>query len=52
MITKTDENAFDVLIVGAGISGMYMLYRIRELGLSVKVIETGGDVGGTWYWNR
>ena len=43
---------FDVLIVGAGVSGLYMLYRTRELGLSVRVIEAGAGVGGTWYWNR
>ncbi len=43
---------FDAVIVGAGFAGMYMLYRLREMGLSVKVIEAGSDVGGTWYWNR
>lgn len=43
---------FDVIIVGAGISGMYMLYRMRKLGLSARVIEMGADLGGTWYWNR
>ena len=43
---------FDVIIVGAGIAGLYMLYRARELGLSVRVIEMASDVGGTWYWNR
>ncbi len=43
---------FDVIIVGAGISGMYMLYRMRQLGLSTRVIEMAADVGGTWYWNR
>jgi len=37
---------FDVIIVGAGISGMYMLYRMRELGLSTRVIEMGSDLGG------
>lgn len=42
----------DVIIVGAGISGLYMLYRMRKLGLSARVIEAGGGVGGTWYWNR
>ena len=31
---------------------MYMLYRLRGLGLRVQVLESGGDVGGTWYWNR
>jgi cation diffusion facilitator CzcD-associated flavoprotein CzcO len=43
---------FDVIIIGAGLSGMYQLYRLRELGLKVRVFETGTDVGGTWYWNR
>ena len=43
---------FDVIIVGAGISGLYMLYRMRKLGLSTRVIEMGADLGGTWYWNR
>jgi cation diffusion facilitator CzcD-associated flavoprotein CzcO len=42
----------DVLVVGAGFAGMYAVYRFRELGLAVKVLEAGGDVGGTWYWNR
>ena len=43
---------FDVIIIGAGLTGLYQLYRIRELGLSVRVYEDGGGVGGTWYWNR
>jgi cyclohexanone monooxygenase len=42
----------DVVVVGAGFAGMYMLYRLRAQGFSVKVFEQGGDVGGTWYWNR
>ena len=42
----------DVVVVGAGFSGMYLLYRLRGAGLSVKVVEAGSDVGGTWYWNR
>ena len=42
----------DMLIVGAGFAGMYMLVRARELRLNVQVLETGDDVGGTWYWNR
>ncbi len=42
----------DAIIIGAGISGMFMLYRLRELGMSVKVFEAGTNVGGTWYWNR
>jgi len=43
---------FDAVVVGAGFSGLYMLYRLRQLGLSVKVFDSAGDVGGTWYWNR
>jgi cation diffusion facilitator CzcD-associated flavoprotein CzcO len=42
----------DVVIVGAGFAGMYMLHSVRKLGLTAQVIEAGGDVGGTWYWNR
>jgi cation diffusion facilitator CzcD-associated flavoprotein CzcO/acetyl esterase/lipase len=43
---------FDAIVVGAGFSGLYMLYRLRDLGLSVKVFDSASDVGGTWYWNR
>ena len=42
----------DAIVIGAGISGMYQLYRLRELGLRVRVFEAGTGVGGTWYWNR
>jgi cation diffusion facilitator CzcD-associated flavoprotein CzcO len=47
--TATD---FDAVIIGAGVSGLYQLYKLRELGLKVRVFETGTNVGGTWYWNR
>ena len=43
---------FDAIVIGAGVSGLYQLYRLRELGLHVQVFETGSAVGGTWYWNR
>ncbi|MBN8871755.1 MAG: NAD(P)/FAD-dependent oxidoreductase [Rhodospirillales bacterium] len=43
---------FDAIIIGAGMSGMYQLHRLRELGLRVRVLEAGTGVGGTWYWNR
>ena len=43
---------FDVIIIGAGVTGLYQLHRLRQLGLSVRVFEDGGGVGGTWYWNR
>ena len=44
---------FDAVVIGAGFSGLYMLYRLRDvLGLEARVYETGDGVGGTWYWNR
>ena len=42
----------DAIVVGAGFAGLYMLYRLRAAGLSTRVFEAGGGVGGTWYWNR
>jgi cyclohexanone monooxygenase len=42
----------DVLVVGAGLSGLYILYCLRERGLSARAFEAGSGVGGTWYWNR
>jgi cation diffusion facilitator CzcD-associated flavoprotein CzcO len=47
--TATD---FDAVIIGAGVSGLYQLYKLRELGMRVRVFEAGTGVGGTWYWNR
>ena len=49
---KSSVEQLEVAIVGAGFAGMYMLYRLRQLGLSSRVYETGSGVGGTWYWNR
>jgi cyclohexanone monooxygenase len=46
------DTTCDVVVVGAGFAGMYLLHRLRGLGLRVRVYEQGGDVGGTWYWNR
>src|SRR6201999_3645970 len=45
-------STFDAIVIGAGIAGLYQLYRLREMGLPVRVFETGSGVGGTWYWNR
>lgn len=50
--TRSTDAQTDVVVVGAGFSGLYLLHKLRGLGLSVKVFEQGGDVGGTWYWNR
>jgi cation diffusion facilitator CzcD-associated flavoprotein CzcO len=53
--TATDTGSieqFDAIVIGAGVSGLYQLYRLKQLGLSVRLYEDGGGVGGTWYWNR
>jgi cation diffusion facilitator CzcD-associated flavoprotein CzcO len=52
MATSAETQDYDALVIGAGISGLYQLYRLRELGLRVRVLEAGSGVGGTWYWNR
>jgi cyclohexanone monooxygenase len=44
--------ALDAVVIGAGFAGLYMLYRLREQGFSVRGFERGSGVGGTWYWNR
>ncbi len=43
---------FDAIVIGAGVSGLYQLYKLRQLGLKVRAFEAGTGVGGTWYWNR
>src|SRR5688500_5470219 len=48
---STDAST-DVLVVGAGITGIYQLFRAREAGFSVVLLEAGAGVGGTWFWNR
>lgn len=49
---STDSFDYDACVIGAGFAGMYMLKRLREAEYRTRVFETGGDVGGTWYWNR
>ncbi len=48
----SETKVVDAVVVGAGFAGLYMLHRLRGLGLSARVFEAGADVGGTWYWNR
>ena len=43
---------FDAIIIGASVTGLYQLYKLRELGCRVRAFEAGSSVGGTWYWNR
>ncbi len=49
---QATTSTVDVVIVGAGFSGLYLLHRLRGLGFSTRVFERGDGVGGTWYWNR
>ena len=46
------DEELDVVVVGAGFAGLYMLHKLREIGLSARAFEAGSGVGGTWYWNR
>ncbi len=50
--TEPRPDSVDVVVVGAGFAGLYMLHRLRQLGFSTRVLEAADDVGGTWYWNR
>ncbi|PVY30212.1 flavin-containing monooxygenase [Williamsia muralis] len=50
--TKEQPAEVGAVIVGAGLSGLYMLHKLRQLGISARVFETAPDVGGTWYWNK
>ena len=52
---KTQQSSslnYDAIVIGGCISGLYQLYRLRELGLQVRVLKMGTGVDGTWYWNR
>lgn len=49
---QSNAPGLDVIVVGAGFAGLYMLHKLRSLGFSVKVFEAASDVGGTWFWNR
>ena len=49
---QTNHLDVEVVVVGAGFAGLYLLHRLRNAGFSAKAFETGDDVGGTWFWNR
>ncbi len=51
-LVQEEVAEYDAIVIGAGISGMFMLYRLRGLGMTTRVFEAGTNVGGTWYWNR
>lgn len=52
MSEQNQPTRFDVVVIGAGFSGLYLIHKLRGLGLTVRCLEAGDDVGGTWYWNR
>ncbi|WP_414449102.1 flavin-containing monooxygenase [Burkholderia sp. 22PA0099] len=53
MLTHTSQKqSFDMVIVGAGVAGLYMLHRARQAGMRVRLYDAAGGIGGTWYWNR
>ena len=52
MAARYKDLDFDVVVIGAGVTGLYQLHCLRTLGFRVQVFETGSDVRGTWYWNR
>jgi cation diffusion facilitator CzcD-associated flavoprotein CzcO len=52
MDLRRPDPDFEAIVIGAGVCGIYQLYRLLELGMKVTVLEAGEDVGGTWYWNR
>ncbi len=49
---QSECQTFDAVVVGAGFAGLYMLYKLQQRGLTVRLYEAGSGVGGTWYWNR
>ncbi|KKK39198.1 cyclohexanone monooxygenase [Mesobacillus campisalis] len=51
-MTVKQVDDLDAVVLGAGFSGLYMLYRLREAGYTTRVVEAGDGVGGVWYWNR
>jgi cyclohexanone monooxygenase len=51
-VAGKSTDTYDVVVVGAGFAGMYMLHRLRGQGMTARVYEQGSGVGGTWYWNR
>ena len=47
-----EANDLDAIVVGGGFAGLYALYRLRRMGLRAQILEAGGNIGGTWFWNR
>ena len=50
--STSDEPDYEVIIIGAGVAGIYQMYRLAQRGVHATVLEMGSDLGGTWFWNR
>jgi cation diffusion facilitator CzcD-associated flavoprotein CzcO len=50
--SRDETEKFDAIVIGSGVTGLYALYRMRQLGFSVRAFDDASGVGGTWYWNR
>ena len=51
-MTSSNELDYEVIIIGAGVAGIYQIKRLTDLGVKATVLDSAGGVGGTWYWNR
>jgi len=51
-VTSSNELDYEVIIIGAGVAGIYQIKRLTDLGVKATVLDSAGGVGGTWYWNR
>ena len=51
-VDPAEDRCLDVLVVGAGVTGLYQLDRLLDAGFDVRLLEAGSGVGGTWFWNR
>ena len=51
-MNEVQEPQYDAVVIGAGVAGIYQIYRLQELGMSATVLEAADGPGGTWYWNR
>ena len=49
---RLGQGDYDAIVIGAGMSGLYLIHKLRQLGIRFRVFDNGTDLGGTWYWNR
>ncbi|ANK81931.1 MAG: cyclohexanone monooxygenase [Rhizobiales bacterium NRL2] len=52
MVTDKNKTHYEAIVIGAGVCGIYQIKRLAEMGMDATVLEAGGDLGGTWYFNR